>query len=645
MKVPLNWLKQYVDIPVSIAELTDKLTAIGHMQDKKPEKVEDDTVIDLEVRQNRSDCYSILGIAREVAAVTGRELQFQVPSSKFQISENKTQLQISNTDPTLCLRFSAARIKLTTQNTQLQTPPWMKTHLEAYGMKSISPLVDVTNYVMIETGEPMHAFDVRQVQDSHLTIRRARKGETVTVLGGRDLTLIHDDLVIADGEKILSFSGLIGAEGTGIAEDTQECILEAATYNQACIRRSSIRHALRTEASTRHEKFLDPRLVDVALARALQLIGEMGEYEVVATTESYPTPVTPTTLNLRLSEVSRLGGINIDIDTANQLLTSLGFHTTLDSQFSTLSCVVPYWRTDITQEADLVEEVLRLYGYERISAVLPAFAPPLDITSYAYRLDDAIRDHMRLLGYDEIMTEPLTAKEAAQPIAPDQLYKPVILQNALNADKSMLRFTMEEGLQHAYVHHQKFDRGMLKLFELGKVYRESTDSKKVPRFTEQRMCAFVLHDQSQAKEVLYRHAKGVVQSLCATCAVTYSDSVATISLWDEHSVYVSLDLTTHFAADKKITTKASNLLYTSIPNIQSFDISCMLDVRAQIGPLIKSITTFPYVEKVELKGDPYIIENQKSILLSITVTNTKQKESVMQTLVQHIQDTHKVTIR
>jgi phenylalanyl-tRNA synthetase beta chain len=215
MKVPLNWLKQFVELPDSVTELTDKLTAIGHMQDKKPEKMGDDTVIDLEVRQNRSDCYSILGIAREVAAVTGGALKFQMPSAKSKINEDKAQLIISNTDPTLCLRFCAVRIRLTSQNSQLQTPSWMKAHLEAYGIKVISPIVDVTNYVMIETGEPMHAFDIRQVQDAHITIRRAKKDEKLTVLGGCDLSLVTDDLVIADEKKILSFSGLIGAEGTG----------------------------------------------------------------------------------------------------------------------------------------------------------------------------------------------------------------------------------------------------------------------------------------------------------------------------------------------------------------------------------------------------------------------------------------------
>lgn len=620
MKVPLNWLTQYVDIPASIMELTDKLTAIGHMQDKKPEKVGDDMIIDLEVRQNRSDCYSILGVAREVAAVTENKIKSE--NSKIQIDNvsNEQLLKISNTDPTLCLRFSAVRIKLTTQNTRLQTPPWMKAHLEAYGMKTISPLVDVTNYVMIETGEPMHAFDVRQVQDAHIAIRRAKKDEKLTVLGGRELTLTTDDLVIADGEKILSFSGLIGAEGTGIAEDTQECILEAATYNQACIRRSSIRHALRTEASTRHEKFLDPRLVDVALSRALQLIGKMGEYEVVATAESYPTPVVPVKIDLRLSEVSRLGGIDISIDTANQLLRSLGFDTTISSQLSAISCIVPYWRTDITCEADLVEEVLRLYGYENIPSILPPFAPPSDVTSYPYKLDDEIRTHMQLLGFDEVMTEPLTSTERYKDLSKKiSGIQPVKLQNALNVDKSMLRFEMDEGLRHAYLHHQKFGRSTIKLFELGTVYAESTNSETTPRFFEHRQFAFVLHDTAISKELLYRQAKGVVESLCIAVGITYDDALVSCSVWDPHTIFGSIDLTIHFGIEKRHKTSAKGLLYTTVPNIQSFDVSCAVWRNSPIGEMVRGIkTNIAGVAVVTVPDQPHILnDDQQSVLFHI----------------------------
>ncbi len=620
MKVPISWLKQYVDIPASITELTDKLTAIGHMQDKKPEKVGDDMVIDLEVRQNRSDCYSILGVAREVAAVTGKKIKSE--NSKIQIDNvrNEQLLKISNIDPTLCLRFSAVRIKLAACNSQLSTPPWMKAHLEAYGIKLISPLVDITNYVMVETGEPMHAFDIRQVQDAHITIRRAKKDEHLTVLGGRELVLTHDDLVIADDTKILSFSGLIGAEGTGIANDTKECILEAATYNQACIRRSSIRHALRTEASTRHEKFLDPRLVDVALSRALQLISEMGEYEIVATAESYPAPVKSITIDLHLSEVSRLGGIEIDIETANQSLLSLGFETIVNSSLLIINCVVPYWRTDITGEADLVEEVLRLYGYENIPPVLPPFAPPADVTSYAYKLDEEIRNHLQLAGYDEVMTEPLTSVAHYDVLSKKiKGIKPVKLQNALNVDKSMMRFGMDEGLRHAYQHHLKFGRDSIKLFELGTVYAESIDPKATPRFYEHRHFALVLHDADVPKELLYRQAKGVVEHLCMALGITIDEKLLDLHVWDAHTVYGSVDLTAHFGKEKRGASTAKNLLYTTVPNVQSFDVSCAVWRNAPIGEMVRGIkANITGVAAVTVPDQPHILnDDQQSVLFHV----------------------------
>lgn len=302
MKIPLNWLKEYVELPSDVEELTQKLTAIGHMQDKKPEKIGDDTVIDLEVRQNRPDCLSILGIAREVAAVTNRGLKVPSTSSVMLSAESVDQhqseqkilkfrlhrecstksaqvqddtLSIQNTAHELCKRFNAHRIRVDRSQSTVDSPSWIKDRLQAYGIKTISPLVDITNYVTIELGEPLHAFDIRHVEDGTIVIRRAKEGEKLTILGGKVLTLTTDDLVISSKSKALSLAGMIGGAVSGVHPDTTEIVLEAATYNQASIRRSSIRHSVRTEASTRHEKFLHPHLAEIALQRAASLIVEI----------------------------------------------------------------------------------------------------------------------------------------------------------------------------------------------------------------------------------------------------------------------------------------------------------------------------------------------------------------------------------
>lgn len=650
MKVPLNWLKQYVEIPDSVTELTDKLTAIGHMQDKKPEKIGDDIVIDLEVRQNRSDCYSILGVAREVAAVTGK--QVKAPSYKPQatcVTSNDKLLQISNTNPNLCKRFRAVRIKLAARSSQLSTPLWMKDHLEAYGIKVISPVVDITNYVMVETGEPMHAFDIRTITDAHITIRSAKENEKMTVLGGKELHLTSDDLVIADDDKILSFSGLIGGEGTGISADTTEFVLEAASYNQAVIRRSSIRHGVRTEASTRHEKFLDPRLVDVTIGRALDLLKQLVDFEVVATAESYPEPVQSTSIILRSTEVSRLGGVELSQDVIMQILKLLGFEVTINPRLLTFDCVVPYWRTDILSEADLVEEVLRLYGYENIPASLPPFAPPADISAYAYRLDDEIRDVMQKIGFDEVMTEPLTSTSRYDELSRmEKGLKPVKLQNALNADKSMLRFVMDEGLRHALNHHQKFGKTQIKLFELGKVYSESTDQNSKQRYHEPRHAAFVLHDMQSGKEEVYRQSKGIVEMLCKSLGISYSDDIANYHIWDEHTVYTCMNLEHNFAQSRRMAASSKARLYTSIPRIQSFDISCLMSQSAKVGEIISSIQNeMTSIESISIPELPREKEkNQKSVLFHIILKDDAvDKAKISKQVEAHLVDQYKATIR
>ncbi|MEI6327306.1 MAG: phenylalanine--tRNA ligase subunit beta [Candidatus Roizmanbacteria bacterium] len=670
MKVPLNWLKQYVEIPSSVTELTDKLTAIGHMQDKKPEKVGDDIVIDLEVRQNRSDCYSILGVAREVAAITNVKVKIQ--KSKFESQNpitNDRLIQITNANPSLCKRFKAVRIKLAAGSSQLsqpkadpplaETPPWMKDHLEAYGIKVISPIVDITNYVMIETGEPMHAFDIRAITDAHITIRSAKENEKISVIGGKELTLTPDDLVIADNTKILSFSGLIGGEGTGISADTTEFVLEAATYDQACIRRSSIRHGVRTEASTRHEKFLDPRLVDHAIDRALDILKQLTDFTIVAVADSYPEPTHPLSVALRASEISRLGGVELPQETITHILKSLGFEVTFNLRPSqpkadphlaeTFVCIVPYWRTDILCEADLVEEVLRLYGYENIPSALPPYAPPPDITSYAYRLDDEIRDTMLAIGFDEVMTEPLTSTARYEELSHAiKGLKPVKLQNALNADKSMLRFGMDEGIRHALHHHQKFGKSAIHLFELGKVYSESTDPKSKQKYHEPRHIAYLIYEQKTAKEVLYQKSKGVVEAICKSLGVAYFDAISDSYVWDEQTVYTCINLEHAFAASQRIAASSKARLYTTIPHTQSFDISCLLPHTTKVGDMIVSLQkNITEIDSVALPEPPRVHNaDQKSVLLRIVLKEGEQdKAQVIKQVEKYVSDHFQAIIR
>ncbi len=592
MKAPLHWLKKYVDITISVDELVEKLTAIGHMQDKKPEHIAGDTVLDLEVRQNRSDCYSMWGIAREIGAVTQKACTFDSPSKLPTPTEKSSPMAIENLAPDHCQRFTAYTLQ--GLDPHAQTPDDIRAALTAYGMPCIHPVVDITNYVMIETGEPLHAFDARAIPGGALRIRQARDQETITVLGNKTLTLTTDDLIITDhADTPVSFSGLIGGSTSGIQSDTTAIVIEAATYNQAMIRRSSIRHGIRTEASTRHEKFLHPHAVEHALARAVDLILTVCGGTITGHAESYPVPLSLLELDIRLTEIARLGGITQSMSEVIACLTRLGFsvlsHDELSARVS-----VPYWRTDIAYEADIVEEVLRMYGYENITSVIPAAAPPVDITARAFILDEQLRDRLLTFGFSEQITETLTA-DTASDFGTSSMIEPVRLQNALNAEKTVLRQSLVHGLMQALSVQKKWGYTQRSLFELGLLYGRTTQNG-VTTYIERRSLGLLMHDSSKSHQTLYRTLKGIVTALMGS-----GDHVSHTIVIDAHTVYVSVDLSQHADAPHDTHQK----LYTHIPQIKKISVSCYIPRTVKLGDVFDSLSSsFPMVHAFELGEEP-----------------------------------------
>ncbi|MEK9179591.1 MAG: phenylalanine--tRNA ligase beta subunit-related protein, partial [Patescibacteria group bacterium] len=321
MKVPLNWLKEYVDIPADVSVVSDLFTAIGHMQDHQPEVVVGDTVLDLEVRQNRSDCLSILGLALELSAVSEKPLRVpRAYESEMPKAPLKSTIDIKDED--LCYRFNTVTIEGISVK---ESPEWLKNRLEAYGIKPINNVVDITNYVMVEIGEPLHAFDLGVLQKPVLIIRRAVKGEKLAALNGKVLNLTSEDLIVSTEKEPVALAGIIGGTKSSITSKTTRILLEAATYNQAGIRRTSLRHSLRTEASLRHEKFLHPYLAEQGLKRAIEMIleicgGILGDHTDCFTKKNEETKVT-----MRMSRLEYLCGVHVPFDTVVGILSRLGF--------------------------------------------------------------------------------------------------------------------------------------------------------------------------------------------------------------------------------------------------------------------------------------------------------------------------------
>lgn len=562
MIVPLNWLKEYIDISETPEEIAKAFTSIGYMLDRPITEIKGDSVLDLEVRQNRSDCLSLIGLARELGAVLKRPIK--LPESSERLGETVGKTQIDIPEPELCPRFFG----LTIENISVkESPDWMKQRLETYGIKSINNIVDITNYVATELGMPLHAYDADKVADRHIIIRHAQKGETLVLFGGKTVTFVEDDIVHADPTGVIGFGGLMGGEEKSVHPDTTSVILEAAIYNQASIRRSSRRHDIRTEASTRLEKFIHPHLVEVALKRALHLVQELAGGILVDSTDAFPLPMEQKSVALDVKEVARLGGIDVSLDEASAILDRLQIENTQKSD-SELLAVIPYFRTDIEQEADLVEEIIRMYGYDKIPEHLPQSAPPRSIQSKMFDHEEAARDQLVGMGYDEVITEPLTDET-------NSTLKPIILENSLTSEKRMLRTSLKNSLVDALLQRSKYRQDDIRLFEVGKIYY-----KDGQEFKEERVVGLITSGPHT-----YLDIKGDSELFHNRIGYVYDDKNVEIVPLSETSFFACIHLEKVVEQGKMY---ASVLL--SSPNQYIFhDFAVVIDTQAPVNALLEDI--------------------------------------------------------
>lgn len=620
MKVPLTWLREYVDFPSEEA-LAKKLTAIGYMQDGPIQDVAGDRVLDLEVRQNRADGLSLLGVAREVAAVFATELR-QPTVTEVTPAAESSQLHIEIPDPQLCYRFNAIKI---VGVKVAPSPQWLQDRLTAYGIKSINNIVDITNFVMVELGQPLHAFDADQITDETLIIRAARSGEEITVLGKRQIKLVEDDIVIADPKKVLSTIP-IGGLHSGVSDQTTSIILETATYNQASIRRTSLRHNIRTEASTRLEKFLHPQQTEIALARALQLIKELAGGEVVAHVDAYPNRQELPQLTVRQSRLNRIAGFEIELDQAAILLERLEIPV-LEKREDALVVSIPYFRTDLEQEDDIVEEILRLHGYDAIPERLPQLAPPKSLQSLAYTLEEKARDILVAAGYDEQITEPLTEEDTPQ-------LDPVRLQNSLNTEKTMLRTTLEHSLVRVIKNRKRYRHSEIAVFEVGKIYFLAEG-----QFKEERVIGIAV----TGTQASYMSIKGAMELVCNRLGYEYDAELVKVSVPEDGVFVAQLNLSRLLEKSVQVSTR----VLTTPPQVLFQDFSFTVAEKVLVGDVIQEvkkvnelITTVTLGEEPRGKG-----ENKKSIFLKVTFSSehktlsSEEVEPLRQEIVQVLQDT------
>jgi phenylalanyl-tRNA synthetase beta chain len=423
-----------------------------------------ETIVDIDVTPNRPDLWGMIGVARELAAIL--KTDYRVPEPSFETGGKPTKdfgLRVEAED--LCPRYDLRRVS--DLDPGRKAPLWMRRRIFAAGMRPINAVVDATNYVMLETGQPIHAFDAAKVRDG-IVVRRARPGERITLLDGSTRVLDEDILVIADEERALVIAGVMGAEDAEVGDETEDALIEVATFEGRNILQTSQKLGLRTDASGRFERGLDPNLVDFAMDRVTALLTQVaGGRAADDTLSHYPEPVQPWRVPLRLERAELLLGMPVQPDEAAERLEALGCE--VEREDGRLSATVPTFRRDLRREADLVEEVGRLIGLDRVPETLPAVPQTGGLTEQQKRMR-LLRRLLADVGLSEAITYPFGPERWTENLDAGDGREPVRLKNPLSAEGSYLRTSILPGLLDAAARNRAFGARGGALFELGNVF-------------------------------------------------------------------------------------------------------------------------------------------------------------------------------
>ena len=537
MRVPREWLEAYVDLgDVATETLVERLATVG-LPVESVEQAGDDTVLDVEVTPNRPDCLCIIGIAREAALLFGRSLRLPeglgggprvrtasarragsaAPRSRAGRAggakpvDARKRVSVRVEDPAGCPRFTATVIDGVRVG---PSPSWMQRRLEAAGVRAINNVVDVTNYVMVEMGQPMHAFDLARVAGGRLIVRHARPGETLETLDGVTRTIDEETLVVADRTHAVSLAGIIGGQDTEIGPATSAVLLEAAYWNPAGIGRTGRRLGVRTEASARFERGADPEGPVLAQCRAGLLLAEVaGGRPAPGMVDVYPKRRPRPSIRLRPSRAAAVLGVDVPRADMVRALRALGCE--VRSAASALTVRPPSYRPDLTREEDAIEEVIRIYGYDRVPLTLPRAVAAPGTVSAPVADDRRVREALVRGGLTEVLTLTLVSGDAGL----------VRLANPLTTEHAALRASLLPGLLRVLATNASRRQPDVHVFELGRIWRPGAADGAGP--DESRAAAVAVMGRWRwgwnvpAEDVLadFYHLRGLLDGLLADLGV------------------------------------------------------------------------------------------------------------------------------
>jgi phenylalanyl-tRNA synthetase beta chain len=430
-----------------------------------------DTILEIEVTPNRPDHMSMLGVAWEVAAQTHvkvKEPERTYAEAGAQAASARTSVTIEDRD--LCSRYLAGIVERVKVG---PSPDWMQERLLAAGMRPINNIVDITNYVMLETGQPLHAFDFRRLGGGRIVVRRARPGERIQTIDAVERELKPDMLVIADANKPVAVAGVMGGFESEVGQGTTTILLESANFDAISVRRTSGALGLRTEASIRFEKGLHPELAAAAARRAMKLLVELaGGRAAKGLVDAYPAKRPDTRVVVTRRRIEQVLGVDLNTTQVRNSLTELGFGCRWVPP-DRYVVRAPYWRTDVTQADDVAEELARVYGYDRLESRALAGAIPAPYSEPILDLRERLRDAAVAAGLQEIMTYPLTSVETLLRVQPPEaleVHPPLSVQNPLNSEQSVMRTSLRASVLQAVASNLRRERGTVALFEAARAY-------------------------------------------------------------------------------------------------------------------------------------------------------------------------------
>jgi phenylalanyl-tRNA synthetase beta chain len=514
MKVTYNWLKDFVDLKMSPKELADKLTMAGLEVVSLEGLGGGDSLFEIEITSNRPDWLSILGVAREISAIIGSRLKTRQPSGLKAGLKALRPSGISVADRRDCPFYSALVIRDVKVSS---SPDWIKKRLESLGCRSINNIVDITNYILFELGQPLHAFDLDKLVFSpsgpEVVVRRAAKGEEIALIDGSRKLLDEDILVIA-ANKPVALAGIMGGKETEVTGSTVNILLESAVFDPVLVRRCRQKLGLQSESAYRFERGVDAENAKNASFFALELICKLASGKPFAYKNIGSIKPARPAISLEANHISGLLGTSIPLLKAKRILSGLGFTVKTHGKGS-LMVKAPSFRQDIKTRVDLIEEIVRIYGYDKIPSSLPAVKPRL--VNFGVRdIVSGIKTVLRGLGVQEAITYSLVDRLLLEKFGVKKDGKPVEILNPLSKEQEVLRFSLLPSLSRALAHNLNQQQERVALFEIANIFSDRTDSPAEELSLGIALCGtktFFARQGVIKDEISILHMKGILETL------------------------------------------------------------------------------------------------------------------------------------